>query len=602
MDDRACRASSTRARRWCARAWTGALARRLRRRRRGRGVTRCGSGLAPAGARTGEIGLGRIVDLANVDSAVAIQTADRVRVLVEGQVELLGRLPGATARGCSIAIDEMLGNDHAWIRAAHARARRRRDRAEGWPIATRSSGREARAELARVERLLARGGGARAHRAPRDRSSRPMSSRLSRLPRGRRRAATWSSPPTCDRRAALPRGRRGHLARRHRAPPAATLSSLMLVREAKPRMRSSPPREARSASPPDLPRPRRRAASSRLRRGGEPRRAGPPRARSCAATAPVSASRPSAPPRTSTGRRGARPRRRPFRSARLLAARRADRAGLRRALAFAEALQLLDAGARIPGPLDPATEGAIAMYRASIEAIGDHFNGAHHTVGFDPAPIAMPSSSARVVHVALAEAEAVEALLAPWADYVTTLGSEGEGPPVEAAARFRPRARRAARLDAAPPAGRARGSAPALTRPPPSPILRPRERPPRLDPPAQGDALVHEIFAQFRQDVEPPASAKPDAPVHYDLGVAYREMGLYSDAIDEFELAARDPSRACACHFLALECPRHVGRRRSLARIAPPRARRPDQDGDRRGGAALRAGQHQRADGGAIRN
>jgi Acyl-protein synthetase, LuxE len=57
----------------------------------------------------GEVGLGRIVDLANVDSAVAIQTADRVRVGLEGEVTLLGRMPGAAPRGCSIAIDEMLG-------------------------------------------------------------------------------------------------------------------------------------------------------------------------------------------------------------------------------------------------------------------------------------------------------------------------------------------------------------------------------------------------------------------------------------------------------------------------------------------------------------
>jgi hypothetical protein len=56
----------------------------------------------------GEIGIARIVDLANVDSAVAVQTADRVRV-TEAGVELLGRQPGATPRGCSLAIDEMLG-------------------------------------------------------------------------------------------------------------------------------------------------------------------------------------------------------------------------------------------------------------------------------------------------------------------------------------------------------------------------------------------------------------------------------------------------------------------------------------------------------------
>lgn len=62
--------------------------------------------LAPLPA--GEVGLARIVDLANVDSAVAIQTADRVRVTARG-VELLGRASGAPPRGCSIAIDQMLG-------------------------------------------------------------------------------------------------------------------------------------------------------------------------------------------------------------------------------------------------------------------------------------------------------------------------------------------------------------------------------------------------------------------------------------------------------------------------------------------------------------
>ena len=56
----------------------------------------------------GEVGIARIVDLANVDSAVAVQTADRVRVR-GADVELLGRLPGATPRGCSLAVEEILG-------------------------------------------------------------------------------------------------------------------------------------------------------------------------------------------------------------------------------------------------------------------------------------------------------------------------------------------------------------------------------------------------------------------------------------------------------------------------------------------------------------
>lgn len=56
----------------------------------------------------GSVGIGRIADLANIDSAVVIQTSDRVRVTSAG-IELLGRAPGAVPRGCSLAIDEMLG-------------------------------------------------------------------------------------------------------------------------------------------------------------------------------------------------------------------------------------------------------------------------------------------------------------------------------------------------------------------------------------------------------------------------------------------------------------------------------------------------------------
>lgn len=54
----------------------------------------------------GDEGIARIVDLANVDSAVAVQTADRVRVTEDG-VLLYGRSPGATPRGCSLAVEEM---------------------------------------------------------------------------------------------------------------------------------------------------------------------------------------------------------------------------------------------------------------------------------------------------------------------------------------------------------------------------------------------------------------------------------------------------------------------------------------------------------------
>ena len=62
--------------------------------------------LAPCadGAR----GVLRIDDLANLGSVCAIQTAD-LAIARGAEIELLGRMPGATPRGCSLAIEEALG-------------------------------------------------------------------------------------------------------------------------------------------------------------------------------------------------------------------------------------------------------------------------------------------------------------------------------------------------------------------------------------------------------------------------------------------------------------------------------------------------------------
>jgi hypothetical protein len=55
----------------------------------------------------GQIGILRFEDLANVDSVLAIQTADRGRCWGH-VVELLGRLPGASPRGCSLSVEELM--------------------------------------------------------------------------------------------------------------------------------------------------------------------------------------------------------------------------------------------------------------------------------------------------------------------------------------------------------------------------------------------------------------------------------------------------------------------------------------------------------------
>lgn len=56
----------------------------------------------------GELGIARIVDLGNVDSALVVQTEDLVRRR-DGGIELFGRKPGAGARGCSLAVEAWLG-------------------------------------------------------------------------------------------------------------------------------------------------------------------------------------------------------------------------------------------------------------------------------------------------------------------------------------------------------------------------------------------------------------------------------------------------------------------------------------------------------------
>src|SRR5690606_2009357 len=63
------------------------------------------------------------------------------------------------------------------------------------------------------------------------------------------------------------------------------------------------------------------------------------------------------------------------------------------------------------------------------------------------------------------------------------------------------------------------------------------------------DVDVDQVFAKFKEGVRAQVSDQ-DSATHYDLGVAYKEMGLLSDAISEFELAARDSVRECMCYAM----------------------------------------------------
>jgi tetratricopeptide (TPR) repeat protein len=57
-----------------------------------------------------------------------------------------------------------------------------------------------------------------------------------------------------------------------------------------------------------------------------------------------------------------------------------------------------------------------------------------------------------------------------------------------------------------------------------------------------GDYSVEDVFSQFKKQVEQTVQAQ-DADTHYDLGIAYKEMGLLDDAIHEFEIALSSQER-----------------------------------------------------------
>ncbi|HTM46470.1 MAG TPA: tetratricopeptide repeat protein [Polyangiaceae bacterium] len=66
---------------------------------------------------------------------------------------------------------------------------------------------------------------------------------------------------------------------------------------------------------------------------------------------------------------------------------------------------------------------------------------------------------------------------------------------------------------------------------------------------AEEQVDVDQVFAKFKEGVRQQVS-EGDSSTHYDLGVAYKEMGLLKDAANEFEMAARDPAKECMCYSM----------------------------------------------------
>lgn len=64
---------------------------------------------------------------------------------------------------------------------------------------------------------------------------------------------------------------------------------------------------------------------------------------------------------------------------------------------------------------------------------------------------------------------------------------------------------------------------------------------------------VEEVFAQFKKGVEQQVGME-DSETHFDLGIAYKEMGLLDDAMNEFRLCLSNPQRVCIAETMIGLC------------------------------------------------
>lgn len=64
-----------------------------------------------------------------------------------------------------------------------------------------------------------------------------------------------------------------------------------------------------------------------------------------------------------------------------------------------------------------------------------------------------------------------------------------------------------------------------------------------------GPVDVSDVIAQFREGVKRQVD-KSDTATHYDLGIAYMEMGLHGEAIEEFKLCLDNPEKEQTAHTM----------------------------------------------------
>ena len=76
--------------------------------------------------------------------------------------------------------------------------------------------------------------------------------------------------------------------------------------------------------------------------------------------------------------------------------------------------------------------------------------------------------------------------------------------------------------------------------------------------PKNVDTSVQSIFKQFKENIEKEVG-EDDYETHYDLGIAYREMGMIDDAIEEFRYLGNDTEKIKKSSYMIAMCYKDKG-------------------------------------------
>jgi tetratricopeptide (TPR) repeat protein len=97
----------------------------------------------------------------------------------------------------------------------------------------------------------------------------------------------------------------------------------------------------------------------------------------------------------------------------------------------------------------------------------------------------------------------------------------------------------------------------------------------------KGEALLDEVFREFQKGVAEQLSDE-DSDTHFNLGIAYKEMGLLEEAIGEFRISSHDPSFFVeACSMIGV-CANELGKHDDAAQWYQKALVAPDLSADAR--------------------